>query len=251
MIDSHIHVDDKRFNPDRTELLKQARQAGITGFVVPAVAKDSIIKVQQLADAHDDIFAAFGLHPYFCQTHTKSDLDFLVATIEKHKPVALGECGLDYYRSDLDKDKQQYFFEAQVEMAKAHQLPLILHVNGAVQAVFEVLNKYDYFNAVMHSFNGSIEQARQITEAGIILGFGTAAVNPRAHKLQAMVKSVAVECMVVETDAPDQPLYDQKHERNLPRCLTQVVDGIARIKSMDATQLGTQTTANCKKLFSL
>lgn len=251
MIDSHIHLDDKRFDSDRDELLKQARQADITGFVVPAVSVDSCAKVLNLANTHADIFPAFGLHPYFYEQHQQADLQTLTRYIEEHKPVAVGECGLDYYHKDLDKAKQQAIFEPQVELAKSYNLPLILHVNGAVQAVFETLKKYDYYKAVMHSFNGSVEQAEQATEAGVILGFGTAVVNPKAHKLHRVIKAVAVKHIVVETDAPDQSIYDQKQQRNLPICLTRVVDAIADLKSMSSEQMAKLTSENCRQLFAL
>jgi len=251
VIDSHIHIDDKRFDTDRDELLSQARQAGISGFVVPAVTIDSCAKVLDLANTHRDIFPAYGLHPYFYEQHQQADLETLRDFIVTHKPVAVGECGLDYYHNDLDKTRQQAIFEPQVELAKIYNLPLILHVNGAVQAVFETLKKYDYFKAVMHSFNGSVEQAAEITEAGVILGFGTAVVNPKAHKLHRVIKSVAINHMVVETDAPDQAIYDQRDQRNLPICLTRVVNTIAHLKSISIEQMVQVTTGNCRRIFSL
>lgn len=251
MIDSHIHLDDRRFDADRSQLLVEARQTGITGFVVPATMVSGFAKIKALAHEHDDVFPAYGLHPYFVHQHQPNDLQILADFLQNNQAVALGECGLDFYRDDLDRNKQQVFFEQQLEMAKDMDLPLILHVNGAVQAVFELLKKHQYFNAVMHSFNGSAEQARQITETGVILGFGTAVVNPNARKLHQVIKSVALEHMVIETDAPDQPLYNNKNGRNLPVCLWQVAEFIAEQKDIAVTQLIQACDDNCRRVFAL
>lgn len=251
MIDSHIHLDDQRFDDDRCQLLDQAREAGINGFVLPATMVSGFVKIRQLADEHADIYPAYGLHPYFIEQHQQQDLQKLADFLADNHAVALGECGLDFYRDDLDRDKQQLIFEQQVIMAKDMDLPLILHVNGAVQAVFEVLKKHHYFKAVMHSFNGSVEQARQITETGVILGFGTAVVNPKARKLHQVVKSVALADMVIETDAPDQPLHHKRQERNLPVDLCEVAEFIAELKGVTVSELRQTNDANCRRIFTL
>ncbi len=251
MIDSHIHLDDTRFDADRQQLLTAAREAGIRGFVVPATMVSGFTKIKQLADDHDDIYPAYGLHPYFIEQHQLQDVQKLTDFLSDNQAVALGECGLDYYRDDLDREKQQAIFEQQVGLAKDMDLPLILHVNGAVQAVFEVLKKHHYFNAVMHSFNGSVEQARQITETGIILGFGTAVVNPKARKLHQVVKSVDLNTMVIETDAPDQPLYNKRDQRNLPMDLCTVAEFVAEVKQVSVAELSRITSNNCRRVFGL
>lgn len=251
MIDSHIHIDDSRFDKDRGQLLEQARNAGIEGFVVPATGISGFEKLAQLADSHSDVYPAYGLHPYFVEQHQQHDVDELGRFLENNQAVALGECGLDFYRDDLDRGKQQDIFEQQVLLAKDMGLPLILHVNGAVQAVFEVLKKHHYYKAVMHSFNGSEEQARQITDAGIILGFGTAVVNPKATKLHQVVESVNLDAMVIETDAPDQPLYNKRDQRNLPADLLAVAEFVAEVKNVSVAELSRVTDTTCRQVFGL
>lgn len=251
MIDSHIHLVDQRFDADRSQLLNQAREAGIKGFVVPATAVSGFSKIKQLADAHSDVHPAYGLHPYFVEQHKQQDLQKLAEFLDDNQAVALGECGLDFYRDDLDRNTQQAIFEQQIVLAKDMNLPLIVHVNGAVQAVFEMLKKHRYFKAVMHSFNGSVEQARQITDNGVLLGFGTAVVNPNARKLHQVVKSVDLSCLVIETDAPDQPLYNKRDQRNLPMDLCSVAEFVAETKEISVAELSQKTTQNCRQVFGL
>ncbi len=251
LIDSHIHLDDARFDYDRNDLIKMAQLAGVTHFMVPSVSREKFSVVAELAKEHPCISHTLGLHPYYIDQHSGGDLEQLATLVGRPGVVGVGECGLDFYLKDLDREKQKLIFEAHVVLAKHFNLPLILHVRGAIDEVFQILKKHDYYQAVMHSFNGSIEQAKTITARGVYLGFGPAVCNPNAHKLKAMVKSVNIEHIMLETDAPDQPFYDRHGKRNLPIDLLRVNEGIASIKGIDPMILAQQTTANARSLFKL
>lgn len=251
LIDSHIHLDDARFDFDRDPLINAAQQVGVSRFIVPAVTVNRFPGVLKLAKEHALVSYTLGLHPYYINEHSATDLEFLAQSLQGSGAVGVGECGLDYHLKDLDRDRQKLIFEAQVVLAKHFDLPLVLHVRGAIEDVFQVLKKHDYFKAVMHSFNGSIEQAKLITDTGVYLGFGPAACNPKAVKLRALVESVPIEYMMLETDAPDQPFHDRVDKRNLPIDLFRVNEEIAEIKGIEAEILATQTTNNTKKLFNL
>lgn len=251
LIDSHIHLDDERFDFDRKELIKMAQLAGVKQFVVPAVKTNQFPKVLHLAKEHPEVAYTLGLHPYYINEHQAKDLEFLAQTLQGSAAIGIGECGLDFYLKDLDREKQKLIFEAQVVLAKHFDLPLILHVRGAVAEVFAILQKHNYFKAVMHSFNGSIEQAKQIIQQGVYLGFGAAVCNPKAKKLRQVVESVPIQSMMLETDAPDQPFYDRFGKRNLPIDLVRVNHEVAGIKGIEPEFLAQQTTANVRNLFGL
>lgn len=251
LIDSHIHLDDERFAEDRTQLIAQAQTAGVKHFVLPAVAVNRFEAVRELAESHPSVHAAYGLHPYYIEQHQPEDLVELEVMLDLPNVVAVGECGLDYYLKDLDREQQMAFFAAQVGMAQVRQLPLILHVRGAVDAVYQVLKKQRYFNAVMHSFNGSKEQAKALIKAGVMLGFGAAVCHPKATKLRQLIEFVPIEHMLLETDAPDQPFYDRYGQRNLPVDLLRVNQQIAEIKGIEPAVLAAQTVANTRQLFKL
>ncbi|MFC3192956.1 TatD family hydrolase [Marinicella sediminis] len=251
LIDSHIHLDDDRYASDRAELIKMAQMAGVSQFIVPAVSRKRFATVQQLAMKHESVFHTLGLHPYYIDQHSAEDLEALATALSQPGVIGVGECGLDHFLKNLDRNKQQLVFEAQVVLAKHFKLPLILHVRGAVDDVFNVLKKHDYYHAVMHSFNGSAEQARQITAAGVYLGFGPAVCNPQARKLQTMVQSVPLDRIMLETDGPDQPFYDRYGKRNLPIDLLRVNQELATILNVDAMTLAEQTAANARALFRI
>ncbi|WP_395377617.1 TatD family hydrolase [Marinicella sp. W31] len=251
MIDSHIHLDDARFDDDRAELLTVAAKRGVEQFIVPAVQASGFQKLYDLSLQYASIKPAYGLHPYWIATHQDADLEFLDQWLQQYTAVALGECGLDYYLKHLDKEKQRVFFEQQIVLAKEHQLPLILHVRGAVQDVFDLLKKHNYFKAVMHSFNGSVEQAQQITAAGVYLGFGGAITYSRATKLRTVVENVPLQYLMVETDAPDQPVNTAVDALNRPENLLDVVEAMATIKNVEVAELAAMTRVNCQQLFGL
>jgi len=251
LIDSHIHLDDSRLLEDRFDLIHEAEEKGVGAFIVPAVSAEKFPQVFELSNNYSSVYCALGLHPYYINQHTAEDLEKLSVALDHKDVIGVGECGLDFYLKELDRQKQLLVFEAQVVLAKHFNLPLILHVRGAVDAVFQMLKKHDYYKAVMHSFNGSIEQAKQIIAKGVYLGFGPAACNPKAHKLKALLAYLPLECMVLETDAPDQPFFDRYGERNLPVDLVRVNKEIAQIKQIDAAELARQTTLNSTQLFNL
>ncbi len=251
LIDSHIHLDDERFDFDREQLIESAQQVGISRFIVPAVTVNRFPAVLKLAKEHASVSYTLGLHPYYINEHSGTDLEFLAQSLQGSGAVGVGECGLDYYLKDLDRDRQKLIFEAQVVLAKHFDLPLILHVRGAIDEVFKVLKKHNYFKAVMHSFNGSVEQAKQIIDAGIYLGFGPAVCNPKANKLKQLIEFMPIEHMMLETDAPDQPFHDRSGKRNLPIDLLRVNEEIAAIKGLSPKVLAEQTSNNTQHLFKL
>ena len=233
MIDAHIHLDDERFDKDRTILIKNAHEIGIKQFITPAVSVSGFSKLKTLSQQHSSIIPSYGLHPYFIDLHKKDDVKYLDVWLSANKTCAVGECGLDFFLKDLDKGRQQYFFKAQIEMAKKHNLPLILHARGAVDAVFQCLKKADYYNAMIHSYNGSIEQTKQLIDKGIKFSFGGAICNPNAHKLHKLVKYCPLDSVMFETDAPDQNLYPNFKHRNEPSNLIKIIELYAQLTKQD------------------
>ncbi|WP_179952104.1 TatD family hydrolase [Marinicella rhabdoformis] len=249
LIDSHIHLDDERFDIDRGVLIAEADAAGVTQFIVPAVKADRFNKTVSLQS--EKIHVALGLHPYWIADHKESDLTMLESMIDIYDPIAVGECGMDFYIKGLSKSKQQQFFDAQIEIAKQRDLPLILHVRGAVDAVFQRLKRHDYFKAVMHSFNGSAAQAAQIVSQGIYVGMGAAGLNPKATKLHQLIKVMPLSHLMLESDAPDQPFFDKAGERNIPKDLVRICQEMASLKGISYEALATASNNNIKKLFKI
>ena len=239
------------FDKDRDILIKQAQIAGIKKFVTPAVSVSGFVKLKKLSQQYPSIVPSYGLHPYFIKQHKKDDLKYLDFWLANNESCAVGECGLDYFLKDLNKDIQQYYFEAQIELAKKHNLPLILHARGAVDAVFNSLKNADYFNAMIHSYNGSIEQTKQLIDKGIKFSFGAAICNPNAHKLHKLVKYCPLDSIMFETDAPDQNLYPDFKLRNEPKNLVKVIEFYTQKTNQKIDVIKSISTKTIKQFFNL
>jgi TatD DNase family protein len=251
VIDAHIHLDDKRFDKDRDELIKQAQDVGINKFITPAVMVSGFSKLKDLSIKFPCIIPSYGLHPYFIDQHQKDDLKYLDLWLSTHKSCAVGECGLDYFLKDLNKNLQSYYFEAQIELAKKHQLPLILHARGAVDAVFLALKNANYFNAMFHSYNGSIEQTKQLLDKGVKFSFGGAICNPNAHKLHKLIKYCPIDSLMFETDAPDQNLYPKNKLRNEPTNLVKVITFYSELTNQDIKKIICNSIETTNVFFKL
>lgn len=251
MIDSHCHLDAPEFDRDRTAVLTRARAAGVKALVVPAVSQAGWQKLADLARSEADIHPAYGLHPMFQAEHLPAHLQALEDWLDAHPAVAVGEAGLDGYVADLDPQVQQHYFEGQLRIARERELPVILHARRAHEQVLHAVRRLGPLRGVIHSYAGSAEQARQFIRAGFLLGFGGPITYPRARRLRALVQVLPVDALLIETDAPDQPLHGQQGQRNEPARLVGVLATLAELRQEDRQRLAEQTAANARALFGL
>ena len=251
LIDSHSHFDVAEFDADRDAALARARDAGVTRQILPAIALSGFEKLRTLCAAESSLFPAYGLHPMFLSEHSVAHLDTLEQWIVREKPIAVGECGLDFYVPDLDADKQRTYFERQLALAREYDLPVILHARRALDDVTAAIRRAGNLRGVVHSFSGSPEQAHQLWKLGFHIGIGGPVTYERAHRLREIVANMPIEYLLLETDSPDQPLCGHQGHRNEPARLVGVCDTIAKLRSVPAEEIADATTRNCEKLFGL
>lgn len=251
MIDSHIHLDAPEFDADRTAVLAAARAAGVTGFVVPAVARSGFEALATLAATEPDIYPAYGLHPMYLAVHDDADAERLAAWLAEHPAVAVGECGLDFFVVGLDPDRQRRLLDAQLRIARDAGLPVILHARKAVDEVSAMLRRVGRLTGVVHSFSGSLEQAQRLLDLGFRLGFGGPVTYPRASRLRYLVATLPVDALLAETDAPDQPLCGYQGQRNTSVQLLRVIETMAELREVPIATLAAQLDANARLLFRL
>ena len=251
LVDSHCHLDAAEFDSDRPDVIRRAHQAGVQRQIIPAVTAESWPKLRQVCAADPGLHPAYGLHPMFLVDHRAEHLTELRTWLERERPVAVGECGLDHFVDGLDRDTQRRYFDAQLQLAREFDLPVIVHARRAVEDVIIAIRKVGGLRGVVHSFAGSVEQARQLDDAGFLLGFGGPATYPRANRIRKVVAAVPLAQVLLETDAPDQPLCGHQGERNEPCRLTGVLAAIAAIRDEDPAAVAKATTANAERLFAL
>lgn len=249
LFDSHCHLDDAAFAADRSEVLQRAHQAGVLQMVVPAYSAPYWARLQSLCASGPDLHPAYGIHPGFVTEDADRDLRRLEAYLPE--AVAIGEIGLDRWPGAPDLALQQRFLTQQLAMAQAAGLPVILHARHAVEDVLLTLRRFPGVRGVVHSFAGSDVQARQLIGLGFLLGFGGAVTYPRARRLRALVSGLPATAILLETDAPYQPLWGHPGERNEPALLAEILNTVAGLRGESARDLAAITTANARTLFSI
>lgn len=251
LIDSHCHLDAPEFDPDRREVIARAREAGVAVQVVPAVAAASWSKLREVCAMAPGLRPAYGLHPMYLDQHAPAHLTELRVWIEREKPVAVGECGLDYFVEGLDQYAQQSYFDGQLALAREFDLPVIVHARCAVDAVVASIKRVGGLRGVVHSFSGSPEQARQLWNLGFMIGLGGPVTYERANRLRKLAAEMPLEFLLLETDAPDQPDAGIRGQRNEPARLVEVCDTIAALRSVSAATIAEATGTNARRLFGL
>jgi TatD DNase family protein len=246
LIDSHCHLDVAAFALDRSHVCQAAHKAGIVAFIVPAICTKDWHHLQQLGQQNPACYPAYGIHPWFIADHSTQDLTQLKS--QAQQAVAVGECGLDFYQNS-EKNQQLEFFQAQLAIAADWGKPVIVHARHAVDAVIAQLKKYP-ITGVIHSFAGSVQQANQLIKLGFYLGVGGAITYPRANKLRTMVKQLPLEALLLETDAPWQPVYGQS-QRNEPINLLAVLNTLAELRQQSAHDIAAASYQHTCSLFGI
>lgn len=251
LIDSHCHLDASEFDPDRTAVIERARAAGVQAQVVPAVTAASWPKLREVCQQAPGLYPAYGLHPMFLADHRPEHLGQLRDWIERERPCAIGECGLDFFVEGLDAEAQQDYFIGQLKLARDFDLPVIVHARRAVDAVIAAIRRIGGLRGVVHSFPGSPEQAAQLDKLGFLLGLGGPLTYDRAQRLQRLVREMPLEQLLLETDAPDQPDAGIRGQRNEPARLSVISRHVAALRGTDVETVARVTSDNARRLFAL
>ena len=276
-VDSHCHLDAAEFAADAQPQRALARSAGVCHCVIPAVEVGNFEAVRALAHRTEDSYC-LGIHPLYVPQASEDDLRTLDAALERLRDdprlVAVGEIGLDFFVSALTTPdmaaKQEYFYQAQLRLARRYGLPVVLHVRRSADRVLKYLREARALGAgagsgaplggIAHAFNGSDVQADAFVQLGFKLGFGGAMTYPRATRLRQLAQTLPLDALVLETDAPDIPpqwLYrnaeqrsaGQPQGRNAPAELPRIAGVLAELRGIAAALLARATTENvCQAL---
>ncbi len=251
LIDSHCHIDAPGFDADRAAVLERAAASGVTRIIAPAVAAEGWPILRDIARAFPQVAPAWGLHPMYLAEHRPEHLTRLREWIGHERPVAIGECGLDFFIEGLDPDAQREYLIGQLRLAREFDLPVILHARRAVDDVTALLRRIGGLRGVVHSFSGSRQQAETLCDMGFLLGFGGAVTFERARRLRGLAAALPVECLLLESDAPDQPDSGIRGQRNEPARLRVIAETIAGLRGQTPDDLAERTRANACRLFGL
>ncbi|PAU51087.1 TatD family hydrolase [Pseudomonas indica] len=254
LIDTHTHLDFPDFDDDRSEVLRHCQALGVERQVILGVYRDNWQRLWDLAQQEPGVYAAFGLHPVYLDRHRPEDLDALrdwLARCAGHpKLCAVGEFGLDYYLEELDRERQQPLFEAQLALAADFGLPVLLHVRRAHAPTIAALKRFKLERAgIVHAFAGSAEEAREYLKLGFKLGLGGAPTWPQAKRLRRTIADLPLDAIVLETDSPDMAPSMHPEGRNSPEHLPDICTALAELKGIAPDELAAASTANAKAVF--
>ena len=244
LVDTHCHLDAAEFDRDRASVIERALAAGVGRMVVPAVAGAAFPAVAALCRDVPQCRPAYGIHPLYVAAAQEDDLGLLRTRLASGDALAVGEIGLDFYVADRDEARQRQFFQAQLRLAREFDLPVILHLRRAVDAVLKELREHGVRRGIAHAFNGSRQQADAFIAMGFKLGFGGAMTYDGSRRIRALAAELPDEALVLETDAPDIPPQWLERGRNQPGELPRIAAILAELRQTSTQAIAAVTTAN-------
>lgn len=253
-VDTHCHFDFPPFTGDEMPSIDRAARAGVDAIIVPAIEAAYFERVLDLARRHDALYAALGLHPIVIEHHLEEHLDRLDAVLQtaENKLVAIGEIGLDLYRENPQFERQQTILDAQLRLAKRHDLPVILHSRRTHDKLAMHLKRIDLpRRGVVHGFSGSLQQAQRFIELGYHIGVGGTITYPRASKTRDVMARLPLSALLLETDAPDMPLNGFQGQPNRPEQAARVFTALCELRPEPAAVIAHALLENSRTLFGI
>ena len=249
LIDTHCHLDAAEFDADRDAVHAAALAAGVEKIVVPAVTVDGFAKAKTVVERYSGCVAAYGIHPLYVMPAKESDLGILRGWLLREKPVAVGEIGLDHFVGEVDPARQEFFFVEQLKLAREFDLPVLLHVRRAVDPVLKQLRRIGVRGGIAHAFNGSRQQADEFIKLGFALGFGGAMTFSGSTRIRELARTLPLESIVLETDAPDIPPAWLNGGRNAPAELSCIADILAELRGLSRAEVIAATAAVARQIM--
>jgi TatD DNase family protein len=257
LVDTHCHLYASDFEPDISQVMVRAREAGVRRVVVPGTDIASSHQALQLAGQYEEVYCAVGVHPHEAEHWEHSTLAELYAMSASPKVVAIGEIGLDYYRNYSSKAAQERAFRRQLDLAADLELPVIVHNREATEDVLSQLLRWSIDlparlvgrAGVLHAYSAGERTAEQATEAGFYIGVAGPVTYANADQLRDVVIRLPPDRMLIETDAPYLPPHPHRGERNEPCYVALIAVQLARVRGIDLTASGLTTSQNASILF--
>jgi len=253
IIDTHCHLDDERYNDDLDDVLDNAQKAGVNKFIIPGADSSTLERAVEISEKYKNVYFAVGVHPYDIEGYDRSYLEQFVS---HPKCVAIGECGLDYFRlpegeDEIDKEKeaQKKVFIDQILWAKEIKKPLIVHIRESSVDCLELLDKYaGVEGGVLHCYNAD-ESLLKLSNKNFYYGIGGVLTFKNAKKLINVYNKIPIDKLLIETDAPYLTPHPYRGQRNEPSYTTLVADKMAELSGQSVEYIEKTSTENAYRLF--
>ncbi|MBB5149494.1 MULTISPECIES: TatD family hydrolase [Ureibacillus] len=252
-IDTHVHLNADQFQEDLQEVIDRARAAKVEKMIVVGFDRITIERAIKLIEEYEFIYAVIGWHPVDAIDCTEKDLAWIEELTHHPKVVGIGETGLDYYWDKSPKEVQQELFRQQIRLAQKVNLPIIIHNRDATGDVVRILKEENAqtVGGIMHCFSGSVETALECIKMNFMISLGGPVTFKNARLPKMVAKEIALEHLLIETDAPYLAPHPYRGKRNEPSFVPLVAEEIARLKEMSVEEVAKATTENAIKIFKL
>ncbi len=255
IVDTHCHLDDARYNNDLGEIIENARKQGVEKFIIPGADPESLERAVEISEKYDSVYFAVGVHPYDAENYNR---DYLESFVTHPKCIAIGECGLDYFRLPESKEEieaekrlQKEVFIDQILWAKMLKKPLIIHIRESSADCLELLEKHaGEEGGVLHCYNAD-ESLLKLANRNFYYGIGGVITFKNAKKLINVYNKIPQNRLLIETDAPYLTPHPHRGERNEPSFTTFVVNKMSELSALTPHEIEKFTTQNCVRLFGI
>lgn len=256
-IDSHAHIESADFDSDRTQMIARALDAGVEIIVAVGngdITRDSHTLAIRLAERFPFIYTTVGVHPHEARL-LDDDLYSKLAELSAHpKVIAWGEIGLDYHYDNSPRDEQREAFRKQLRMARARNLPAVIHTREAESDTLAILDdewKDAALPGIIHCFTGTRSFAEQMVERGFLISFSGVVTFKKSEDLRETARSLPLDKILIETDSPFLAPVPFRGRRNEPAYVVEVARCIAGVRGLTVEDVGRATSENFKRLFKL
>ena len=246
-IDTHCHISMNDYD-DIPSLIDKIKNSGINRIIVNGCDMKSNLEVLELVKKYDIVYGALGFHPTELDNFNDEYLSWLDEHIDDEKIVALGEIGLDYHYDNTDRYKEINILRKQLEIAKKHNKPIIVHSRDAIQDTYDILSEYGLKGSI-HCFSGSLEMAREFIKMGYLIGVGGVVTYKNARNIINVIENIDLEYILLETDAPYMTPEPFRKYKNDSSYIPVIAKKIADLKNIDEEVVGNVTSDSARRLF--
>lgn len=261
LVDSHCHLQDKKFKSDTDAVISRALEAGVTAMVTIGYDMPSSRRGVEIADSYENVYATIGVHPHDAKDLRPKDVEELAKMADSAKVVGIGEIGYDFYRNLSPREEQDRAFRAQLDLARGLKLPVVIHSRDADEDTFRVISEFeaaarvdwprDRPLGIMHCYAGDLPLALRYIELGFVISIAGTVTYPNADRLRVVACGIPLRWMAIETDAPYLPPQSMRGKRNEPAFVLDTARYVAELRGDTLAEVCDKTATTAAWLFGL
>ncbi|WP_050636852.1 TatD family hydrolase [Candidatus Stoquefichus sp. SB1] len=247
---THTHLNSDELYANRDIFIQHAIASNVEYIVVAGYDLSSSKRAVEIACEYPFIYATVGISPNDCKDTTEDDLNEIETLLQNPRVVALGEIGLDYYWDDVPRDKQKDIFQKQIDIAKRHDKPIVIHARDAYEDTYSMLKQAAH-RGIMHCYSGSVEMAKRYIQIGFEISLAGPVTFKNAKVPKMVATEIGIDHLMIETDCPYLAPHPFRGKLNEPANVVYIAQEIAKLKNMEIEDVARITTFNAKRMFGI